>query len=343
MTISRDVLRINAELDRLLAVDLDSQEAVLVEAFADVLRVTTREAEAIAQAMVEAAADGRSVAGLVARDARVQAALEAIRTAIDQTLATSLAQVGYTSTLRAAEGTEAMIAAQLTGPTRAALKASLVSASPEQITAITLRTTERIAAQSRPLSALAEQAMRRELRRGVALGENPRQSARRMVRALEDASDMTLARAMTIARTETIDAHRAAAQTVEEANTDVLAGWEWYTHADERTCRSCLAQHGRRFSTEEPGPLDHPNGRCSRIPVTKSWEELGFSGMREPKRAMETGEELFAAMSDEEQRSVLGPQGYAAWKRGDYPMEEWSALRKNADWRDSYTQTRPPK
>lgn len=341
MTISRDVLRINAELDRLLAVDLDSQEAVLVEAFADVLRVTTREAEAIAQAMVEAAADGRSVAGLVARDARVQAALEAIRTAIDQTLATSLAQVGYTSTLRAAEGTEAMIAAQLTGPTRAALKASLVSASPEQITAITLRTTERIAAQSRPLSALAEQAMRRELRRGVALGENPRQSARRMVRALEDASDMTLARAMTIARTETIDAHRAAAQTVEEANKDVLAGWEWYTHADERTCRSCLAQHGRRFSTEEPGPLGHPNCRCARVPVTKTWAELGFPGMRERKPAGESREAIIAGMSDEDLRAVLGAKGLEAYQAGRFPPERWASRRQNPGWRASYGPARP--
>lgn len=341
MTISRDVLRIDAELDRLLAVDLDSQEAVLVEAFADVLRVTTREAEAIAQAMVEAAADGRSVAGLVARDARVQAALEAIRRAIDQTLATSLAQVGYTSTLRAAEGTEAMIAAQLTGPTRAALKASLVSASPEQITAITLRTTERIAAQSRPLSALAEQAMRRELRRGVALGENPRQSARRMVRALEDASDMTLARAMTIVRTETIDAHRAAAQTVEEANTDVLAGWEWLCHPDERLCQACLGMHGTRHDTAEPGPLGHPNCRCARVPVTKTWAELGFPGMRERKPAGESREAIIAGMSDEDLRAVLGAKGLEAYRAGRFPPERWASRRQNPGWRASYGPARP--
>jgi hypothetical protein len=33
---------------------------------------------------------------------------------------------------------------------------------------------------------------------------------------------------------------------------------------------------------------------------------------------------------------VLGPSRYEAYKRGDYPMDKWSARRKNPGWRDSY-------
>lgn len=345
MTINRDTLAIDEELDRLLASGLDDHEAVLVAAFADVLRITRGEAEAIASAMVQAAEEGRSVAGLATRNQRVAVALSAIRGAIEQALTGSLSRVRdatQASTRRASDGARDMIAAQLTGVRRAELQAAVVAASPDQITAIVERTTQRIVSQSMPLAADVERVMRRELRRGVAVGENPRQVARRMVRALEDASDLSLSRAMTIARTEQIDAHRAAGKATEDGNTDVLEGWEWICHADERLCPACLSMHGERFPTEQPGPEGHPNCRCGRVPVTKSWAELGFSGMRERKPAGESREDILADMSEEDLRRMLGARGYTAWKAGDYPVSKWAVRRDNTDWRPSYQVRRPP-
>lgn len=345
MTINRDVLAIDEELDRLLASGLDEHEAVLVAAFADVLRITRGEAEAIASAMVQASEESRSVAGLAVRNERVARALSAIHEAIQQALAGSLASVPMTvaqDVQAASAGARDMIGAQLTGVARAELRASVVAASPEQIAAIVERSTQRIVSQSMPLAADAERVMRREIRRGVAVGENPRQVARRMVRALEDTADLQLSRAMTIARTEQIDAHRAAGQTTEEANTDVLEGWEWIAHGDERLCPACLSMHGGRFPTEQPGPEGHPNCRCGRVPVTKSWAELGFSGMRDPKPVGESREDILADMSDEDLRRMLGARGYTAWKAGQYPMSQWAVKRDNADWRPSYQVRRPP-
>lgn len=345
MTINRDVLAIDEELDRLLASGLDEHEALLVAAFADVLRVTRGEAEVIAAAMVQAAEEGRSVAGLALRNQRVVMALGAIREAIEQAGTTSLAGVPVTvsqDVQAAAIGARDMIGAQLTGAARAELQAGLIAASPEQITAIVERTTQRIVSQSMPLGIEAERAMRREIRRGIAVGENPRQVARRMVRALEDVTDLQLSRAMTIARTEQIDAHRTAARATEVANTDVLAGWEWVAHGDERLCPACLAMHGEQFPTEQPGPEGHPNCRCARVPVTKSWAELGFPGMREPKPAGETRSDILEGMSDDELRRMLGARGYEAWKAGTYPVEKWAVRRVNPDWRPSYQIRRPP-
>ena len=345
MTINRDVLAIDADLDRLLAADLDEQEALLVAAFADVLRITRQEAEAIAGAMVDAAESGRSVGALAARDERVALALTAIREAVDTALTTSLARVRYSTegtVQRATTGAQGMVTGQLTGALRAELASSVVGASPVQVQAIVERTTQRIVSQTQPLAANVERVMRRELRRGVAVGENPRQVARRMVRSLEDATDLQLSRAMTIARTETIDAHRAGGKAVETANTDVLDGWEWYCHADERTCPACVSMHGERFPTEQAGPEGHPNCRCGRIPVTKSWADLGFPGMRDPKPAGETRAEIIAGMSDEDLRRMLGARGYAAYQAGDYPPDQWAVKRPNDDWRPSWQVRKPP-
>lgn len=343
MTINRDVIAIDEDLDRLLGVALDDHEAVLVAAFADVLRVTRREAEAIAEAMIDAAENGRSVAGLARSDDRVRVALDAIRAAIDTALAQSLRRVRYTAeetTAQAVDGSRRMVAVQL--PPRAEIRSSLVAADPGQVRAIVERTTERIVSQTLPLSAEAETVMRRELRRGVAVGENPRQVGRRMVRALEDGSDLALSRAMTIARTEMIDAHRAAAQATQDANADVLAGWEWVAHGDERLCPACLSMHGTRHELSEPGPLGHPNCRCARVPVTKTWAELGFRGMRERKPAGESRDDILNSLTDAQLRDMLGARGYAAWKAGDYPISEWAVRRENKGWRPSYQVRRPP-
>jgi len=345
VTVNRETLRIDEELDRLLATNLDEHEALLIAAFADVLRVTRQEAGEIASAMIQAAEEGRSVAGLALRNQRVLRGLRAIREAIEQAVTTSLAGVPVTVSREAqaaSDGAQGMIAAQLTGARRAELQSAVVAASPGQVAAIVERTTQRIVSQSIPLGADAERVMRREIRRGIAVGENPRAVARRMVRALEDASDLALSRAMTIARTEQIDAHRAAAKAAEEANTDVLAGWEWQAHADERLCPACLSMHGTRYDTDVPGPLGHPNCRCSRIPVTKTWEELGFPGMRERKPVGETREQILDGMSEDDMRRMLGARGYSAWKAGRFPPEKW-AVRRSADgWRDSYQVRRAP-
>lgn len=203
-----------------------------------------------------------------------------------------------------------------------------------QVSAIVNRITEQITSESKPISAITAEAIRIELFRGVAVGANPRETARRMVRHAEYRFTGGLNRAMVIARTETLDAHRSGAQIGQEQFGDVLLGWEWLAVLDLRTCRSCWAQHGKLHELEEFGPIDHPQGRCGRLVRTKTWAELGFD-IEEPPSLVPNAEETFAGLTEAEQRAILGRKGYDAFVAGDFPMDAWSVRRTAKGWRDS--------
>ena len=201
-----------------------------------------------------------------------------------------------------------------------------------ELDAIMQRATTQITSRMWALSDEASEAMRRRLIQGVAAGRNPRDTARLMVRDVEGDFDGGLARAQVIARTETIDAYRAGAKAHHEANADVLAGWVWLANLSERTCPSCVAMHGTEHALDEPGPLDHPQGRCSRMPLVKPELVPGA-----PTPTIESGPEWLARQPEGVQRSVLGPRRFAAWQDGDYPVSRWAVRRESPDWRASYT------
>lgn len=205
-----------------------------------------------------------------------------------------------------------------------------------QISAIVKRSTEQITALTQPLGAEAYQVVRRELIRGVASGSNPRQTAARIIQRTERVGfNGGLNRALTIARTETLDAHRAAAAVSQSAHADVLGGWSWLAKLDSRTCPSCWAQHGTVRPLNEAGPNDHQSGRCGRLPVTKTWAELGFD-IEEPPSLLPDSTSTFENLDSESQRQILGPGRYTAWAQGTFPMNQWSVRRTTPGWRDSY-------
>ena len=200
-----------------------------------------------------------------------------------------------------------------------------------ELDAIVQRATTSITSRSWALSDEAGRAMRRRLVQGVAAGRSPRETARLMIADVQDAFDGGLARALTISRTETIDAYRAGAKAHHEANRDVLQGWVWLANLSERTCPSCVAMHGTEHALDEPGPLDHPQGRCSRMPLVKPELVPGA-----PKPVIESGPEWLSRQPEGVQRSVLGPRRFEAWQDGDYPVSRWAVRRESPDWRASY-------
>lgn len=205
-----------------------------------------------------------------------------------------------------------------------------------QVAAMVKRTTERIHSRKWPLTHSAEQAMKRNLARGVALGEHPNRVARRMVRDTEGIFNGALARARNIARTEMMDAHRAAAAAMREVNTAVT-GWMWIAQLGPRTCPACWGMHGSVHPPEEFGPYGHPSCRCVSVPLTKSWADLGFDGIDEPPFPMADAETVFANLDESDQKRILGPARHEAYKRGDYPIGEWAVEKTNPGWRRSVT------
>ena len=69
-------------------------------------------------------------------------------------------------------------------------------------------------------------------------------------------------------------------------NDDVISGKEWSSALDRRTCPTCGALDGKRWTTDGKKinhsmvyqiPPKHFRCRCSMIPVLKTWRELGIN------------------------------------------------------------------
>jgi hypothetical protein len=209
----------------------------------------------------------------------------------------------------------------------------------DEIDAIVRRTAEQINARHWPLADEATERMKRELVRGVVVGDNPRDAAARMVRNLEGEFNGGLARALNLARTEIIAAHREAAQIGQERHEDVLDGWVWMCELNAsrgRTCPACLALHGTVHPLSEPGPKGHQQCRCSRAPKTKSWADLGFDDIDEPDDLVPDGRALFDSLPEAEQVEIMGRRRLALLRSGDITWEDLPELRTTSGWRDSW-------
>lgn len=204
------------------------------------------------------------------------------------------------------------------------------------VEAMVARYTTRIVSGYLPLADDVIASLRSELLRGIIVGDNPGRVASRIMVTAEGRFNGGRARALNIARTELLDAHRAAARAADRANREVLRGWMWWAKLDAKTCPSCAAQHGTEYGVDDDGPLDHHSGRCTGVPLTKSWADLGFIGLDEPASEPVSAEEWFENLTEDSQRGMLGRARYEAWAAGDYPMSDWSVRRENTGWRDSY-------
>lgn len=170
--------------------------------------------------------------------------------------------------------------------------------------------------------------VRRTMVNHVALGRNPRVTARRIT----DDLGSTLDRALTIARTESLRALRLASQASMAANPEVVQGWTWVCALDDTTCEVCYAMHGEEFDSDEM--LDtHPNCRCTMVPKTASWASLGFAGAgADEQLAVESGAGQFAKLSEAQQARVLGPAKLAAYKAGAVELKDFVQVKTSPTW-----------
>jgi SPP1 gp7 family putative phage head morphogenesis protein len=168
------------------------------------------------------------------------------------------------------------------------------------------------------------QVVRDTLLDGVARGIN----AEDLGRALADATDLPLQRAMTVSRTETMRAYRSASIRSYQANDDVLDGWTWSAAHDDKTCNACLAKSGDDFPLTTSFMPTHPRCRCSPIPKLDDPDGL--------LPGIETGKQWFDRQPEQFRRERF-PVGL----RGDYDaglvdLEDMAQLRRNDVWGDAY-------
>lgn len=79
-----------------------------------------------------------------------------------------------------------------------------------------------------------------------------------------------------LVRTAATDVTGGARMRTFRANRDILKGWKWVATLDTRTCAVCGSRDGKVYSVEDGFAAPHMNCRCTPVPVTKSWKELGI-------------------------------------------------------------------
>ena len=291
------------------------------------------------EALVEllTGAEGTIPRRVVSRNRRLQAALRQARATLDTLTATVNELVlndVSDAVLDAVAGHEQVVRTQLP-PSTTGVQIDLDAPAPDALNAIVARTTEQIHAATIPLSELAVAAMKKELVRGIVLGDNPNKVARDLMRRTEGHFNGGLARAIRIARTEMLDANRAGAHEAAKANKDLLTGWRWQATLDARTCPSCLAKHGTVHGVDEFGPEDHQQGRCARVDVVKSWRDLGFD-IDEPDDTFPDARAWYDGLDEQTQLHIMGPERKQLLDTGAISWDDLSTLRKTPEWRDSY-------
>lgn len=147
---------------------------------------------------------------------------------------------------------------------------------------------------------------------GVSKGYNPRKIAD----LIQDAFGGGLTDALRNTRTVQIYAYRDAARANYMASDGIVSGWIWFAELDADTCMACVSQHGTVHPLEEV--LDgHYNCRCAPLPF--------IEGITDDVQA---GQAWFDGLSESEQKSMMGPGKYDAYKAGKF---EFSALSNQQD------------
>lgn len=341
MAVTQATLREVARLRQQMLTMTEAQTLALTRAWVDAWDVLLPEFEAALIELLTSVPAGRRLSrAAVARNIRLQGALRAARAYLDvlsPQAAHIVTQDLSQAVLDAAEGHVALMQTQMP-PGSVGITVNFNRVPTEALAAIVERTTQQIHSSFKPLSADTIRKMKAALVRGIAVGDNPRTVASRIMKDTERTFNGGLARALNISRTEMLDAHRAGAKATERANLDVLTEWEWHCRFDRRTCPSCLAKHGQRFPLEEDGPQDHQQGRCARVPITKTWRELGFD-IDEPNGATPSSRDWFDSLTPETQREIMGPARLKLLQDGDIGWADLSTKQKNTGWRDSYNVT----
>ena len=125
-----------------------------------------------------------------------------------------------------------------------------------------------IASIFKELPADAAKRAKRTLVTAVATGQHPDVTARLLRQQL----GIPLNRAITIARTEQLNAYRRSSLASYRANSDVLDGWRWITGPDP--CPFCAAQAASGIFPLDANMDTHPRCRCCASPVAKRVDDI---------------------------------------------------------------------
>ena len=155
--------------------------------------------------------------------------------------------------------------------------------------------------------------VKRELIAAMVTGVNPREVAR----VLKNEYGAGAVSALRTARTYIIRS-ATLAQSQFYAKCGVCTAMERHCDFGKRTCLTCILLDGKREPVGAPLE-DHWCGRCTWLPVTLTYQDLGISapdpgaGRRE---ARQTGKDWFLSQPDSMQKAIMGEKAHWFWKNG---------------------------
>lgn len=165
-------------------------------------------------------------------------------------------------------------------------------------------------------SKAGDDALRRQLIAGLALGRNPKDLAKDVMRKGLGA---TFTRVSTIYRTEVLRAYRYTSQEAYKAS-GVVTGYKRLSARDSTCCLGCLMSDGQIYDLASNFD-EHPAGRCSILPIVKDFPlKIG------------TGQDWFKGQPEATQKRMLGQTRYDLWQGGDVSLSDLVARRDNSTW-----------
>lgn len=124
--------------------------------------------------------------------------------------------------------------------------------------------------------------IQQQFKAAVKLGFVEGESIPQIVGRVRDVGDMTRRQSEAIIRTAVSHVAQVARDKTTEANTEIFKGEEWVSTLDGRTTAVCRARDGEVYQIGKgPKVPAHIGCRSARIPITKSWEELGLGDLDE--------------------------------------------------------------
>ena len=142
-----------------------------------------------------------------------------------------------------------------------------------------------------------------------------------------------LARALLISRTKILRSYRESSRQMYLANDHLIDGWIWRAALTPTTCPVCWAMPRTEHPLDEPMGL-HPACRCTMVPKTKTWEELGFDVPKRFERSarITPGPDECRKLDAEIQRKILGPARFDAYKSGEIDLPDLVEVSESNEW-----------
>lgn len=152
---------------------------------------------------------------------------------------------------------------------------------------------------------------------GLAAGQNPRTTARRL---RELVTTMPAHSAAMYTRTLQMNAYRSATAMHQRANGRVLRKQIRIAALDDRCCLACLALHGSELPVGEE-VVDHHNGRCIGIGIPIGSDVT-----------VQSGAEWFDGLPAERQQRIMGAANWQAWQAGRVRLDQFVGYRTDLVW-----------